>query len=147
MLFQSSEEAPVFHVKHWIRQSWGLCVSSPLLQWLLSLALYCVSVSLYARHGLNFHYMSITSCVCACRRGPAPQLSRGPSVQFAIVCHHLLALTNKMLAPRSPPVWPQHTWDQLLLSFQGSVSVRSLFLSIILLLRLGANTVLKQLPI
>lgn len=35
-----------------------------------------------------------------------PQLSGGPSLQFAVVCHHLLFLTNSTPLPRHPTVTP-----------------------------------------
>lgn len=138
MLFQSSAQAPVFHVNHWIRLS--LCVLSvPLFFGIL----LCVSVFVYARQALNFYYISITLCilyVClwllshTSTSAPfgtpvsRPQHCRGPSLQFAIVCHHLFVLTNKMLVLGPPPIGQSHMRSAAL-SSHGSIT-RDLFLQL-----------------
>lgn len=114
MLFQSSAEAQAFHVKHWIRQSGEPFVSVCRLQasngsclWHLIVvagpASVCAARLRTLLHFDNFIYVCLyppePQHLCSIETSVGrPQLSRGPSLQFAIVCHHLFILTNKTLA-------------------------------------------------
>lgn len=89
--------------------------------------LLCVKLFLYAWHALNFYYISITLYVCVCVFLYSPKLApllywdpcgetMAQREAFTPICHRLSPFVRpdkQNVGPRSPPVWPQHTWDQL----------------------------------
>lgn len=87
----------------------------------IRLQLYCVSVTPYA-------FIPTSVYLCSFQApGVQPIAQQGA---FTPICHRLspfVHLDKQNVGPRSPPVCPQHTWDQLLVSFQGSILGRISF--------------------
>lgn len=112
------------HVKHWIKLAPQPLSILAILPASPPPHCHCVTtgVPFHARQALNFYCLSITFLhVCEFPLSPwrtlgpllgRARLSRGPSLQFAIVCHHLFSLTTECRLHPPPPPPPNPIWSE-----------------------------------